>query len=64
MGDQHVVFAFFTTPKHRFLRLIHNVGTPSRENSRLSKSLEIEVEMFSGIKALALSFRAILNSYH
>lgn len=50
--DQHVFFfALATTPKHRFLRFIHNVDILSHESSTPSKSLENII-----IKAHALVF--------
>ena len=47
-------FALFTTPKHRFVRLLFNVGIACGENGRLNKLLETTVGMFSR-KKLRLS---------
>ena len=47
--------------QNRFFRLIYNVDIPSRENSRLSKSLEIKLEIFSRIQALALIFSSYVR---
>ena len=36
-GDEDVVLALLTPPKHRCLRPVYNVCITSRENGRLSK---------------------------
>ena len=35
--DKHFVLVLLTTPKHRYLRLVYNIGITSRENGRRSK---------------------------
>ena len=43
------------------LRLVYNVGIPSRKNCTLSKSVETKVEMFSRKEALVLVVQLYYN---
>ena len=60
--EKYVVFALFTAPKHRFSRLIYNVGIESRDKDRSSKLLDWNlVGMFSRLKTQILIFLSYIK---